>query len=239
MSLEELEQLKSAQHPQSKENENARKCKRVSFQTKEELQQVELIAPSSEWSEEEQLSRWHSQEDYGNFRSDVFHTLYLLRNHPESLDGVTYTARGVECRDPAVVGRRQHVKHLAWQAVFDEQEALRKDASTENSSRQDDWMATLYSSAARPALREALDLAALDEIQAKEIHNEGKKQGDVYHDEDSFSDDWIRSISSHSTSSTTSEDSSFVPSNSGDESGFCVFGAASASGFDDDWIRGD
>jgi hypothetical protein len=230
LSFEELEVFKFASH--SHNHQDGRK--RVTFKTGNEFQQVRFIEPSIEWLHGEHSARWYSQDDYGNFRRDVFHTLYLLRNRPEGLDGVSYTARGTECRDPSVVERRQRVKLLSWQAVFDEQVARRKDASGKPSG-QDDWMATRYSDLARPALREALDLAALDEQEAKKIHNELSEM-EITQD-DSFSDDWIRSISSHSTSDDSASDLSMHNEGFEDISGFCVFGAP--SGFDDGWIRGN
>ncbi|KAG7347426.1 hypothetical protein IV203_016131 [Nitzschia inconspicua] len=229
-SLEKLERIK-ASHSQNNDNEKKGSRKRVTFHTGSELRSTKWIASFSEWSPEEQASRWYTQEEYGNLRRDVFHTLYLLRNRPESLDGVSYTARGVECRDPAVVGRRQRYKQLAWQAVFEEQEALRKDG---DASGDRDWLATLYSNAARPALHEALDLAALDEVEANQIYRE-EQQRLIPNEDDAFSDDWIRSISSHSTD--TDDSITGFSHKHDEESGFCVFGPASA--FDDDWIRGN
>ncbi|KAL3928046.1 MAG: hypothetical protein SGARI_005150, partial [Bacillariaceae sp.] len=122
------DQYKFAQPPPlEREDDNGGRChgRSVSFDT--QRIKVHFIEPMSEWSDEERQARWHSPEDYSVFRRDVFHTLYQLRNHPESIDGVAYTIRGVECRDPAIVGRRQRVKQAAWQAVFGEQEARRND----------------------------------------------------------------------------------------------------------------
>lgn len=244
MSLDEPEQFKVITHLPGDETTSSRNTPRqqrvVTFPVEDDdLRKVQYIAPITEWSEEEHSSRWYTSCEYGNFRRDVFATLYLLRNRPEELDdGVSNTARGIECRDPVLVGRRQHVKQLAWQVVFDEQEALRKDQ--EGDRRQaEDWMATLYRNAAGPALREALDLAALDEREASKIHKENDaKEG--LGDDNSFSDDWISSISSHSSSTATKDFSAGaskqVTDDDDEESGFCVFGAA--SGFDDDWIRG-
>jgi hypothetical protein len=95
-------------------------------------------------------------------------------------------------------------------------------------------MATLYSNAAKPSVLEALDLAALDEMEVNEFYKQDQANCDCVVED--FSDDWIRSVSSScgeqskntATKSTTEKE---------EESGFCVFG--DPSGFDDSWLRGD
>lgn len=224
LSLDELELFKFVSHVR----------KRVTFKTGKELQQIKFIEPLREWVHGEYSSQWFSQEDYENFRRDVFHTIYLLRNRPECLDGVTFTARGTECRDPAVVERRQRVKRLAWQAVFDEQEACRKNASGKPSGR-DDWMATIYGDLTRPALREALDLGASDAKESERIQNELSKK--ELTQDDAFSDDWIRSISSHCKRDDSASAFSKYEEGLDDVYGLCMLGVP--SGFDDSWIRGN
>ncbi|KAL3920743.1 MAG: hypothetical protein SGILL_003101, partial [Bacillariaceae sp.] len=147
------------------ERKRNRPRRSVTFDT-QRLEQVTFIEPIHEWEEDERNARWLTQEDYGNFRRDVFHTLYQLRNHPETIDGILYSIRGVECRDPAIIGKRQRYKQEGWRAVFGEQAARRKE-TTETGKKQD-WMATLYSNAAKPSVLEALDMAALDELEVQQ-----------------------------------------------------------------------
>lgn len=210
-----------------------RSKKVVSFQTNP-LQQVHYVKPSSYWTNDERLCKWHSHDDYIIFRQDVFHSLYLLRNHPESFDEKSHTARGIECRHPTTVTRRQSVKQQAWRVVFEAQEALRLELPRDQ-PESFDWMASKYSNAARPALQEALQFAVLDEIQAKDIYREGVPPAEnstwKQLDDDGFSDDWIRSISS------LNDDINVAASKKSEkQGGLSVLGAQ--SGFDDSWIRG-
>ncbi|KAL3894105.1 MAG: hypothetical protein SGARI_007843, partial [Bacillariaceae sp.] len=164
-----------------------------------------------------------------------------LRNHPESIDGVAYTIRGVECRDPSIVGRRQRVKQAAWRAVFGEQEARRNDDAHGGScpnDGQDDWMATLYSNASKPSVLESLNLAALDELEVQEFCKMDQPNCVCGGGDDAFSDDWIRSVSSCGDKPKTAMKATTTTASEEDEDcGFCVFGGS--SGFDDSWLRGD
>ena len=229
-----IEDYKFAQAPSEREDDG--RCnRRVSFDTQRVT--VRFIEPMSEWTGEERQARWHSQEDYSTFRRDVFHTLYQLRNHPESIDGIAYTIRGVECRDPAIVGRRQRVKQAGWQAVFGEQEA-RRNRGENRPNDGPDWMATLYSNAARPTVLESLDLAALDELEVKEFYKNDQQPNCACGTDDAFSDDWIRSVSSCGENPTLpTKAATATGQQEEEECGFCVFGGS--SGFDDSWLRGD
>mmetsp|Transcript_4245 Transcript_4245/g.7791 ORF Transcript_4245/g.7791 Transcript_4245/m.7791 type:complete len:244 (+) Transcript_4245:222-953(+) len=196
----------------------------VSFGEADGIEDVQYLEHHCDWSEEERFSRWYSAEEYAIFRRDASNSLYLLRNCPEKLDGVTNTARGVECRNPAVLGRRQSVKQQAWNAVFEEQKAC-----WNNPDNISVCIAMAYSQVSRPALLEALNMAATDELEVASYRLEESQKAAV---EAGFADDWISSISSgeeYSSSSTEVGD--------GAEFGFCVFG--DSSGFDENWLKGE
>lgn len=211
--------------------------RRTSVKFNDTIAQVDFIDHHCEWTQEERSARWHSQGDYACFRRDVFSTVYMLRNHPETVDDTETTARGIECRDPLAVERRQYVKQCAWNAVFEEQHVQRKNREEMSSpfDGEGEWIATLYSHAAKAALREALDFAALDQIAAINHQMEGK----INDAQDEFNDDWISSISSlsPSASSLSSNEESSRAFDSDDEFGFAILGGA--PGFDDSWITRD
>jgi hypothetical protein len=201
---------------------------------------IQYIPRHNDWSIEERRNRYYTQEEYFEFKRDVFTTLFYIRNYPDRLDNVLYTGRGVECRDPTIAAKRQQVKQLAWSVVFDEQRQ-RSCQGEEGQPHDDSCMATMYSNATKPALSEALYLAASDEL---EVATCCRLDGDENHhygrSNDGFSDDWISSISlslsnlSLSRSSTAAFECSYEDDN---DCGFAVFGEP--TGFDDSWIRGD
>jgi hypothetical protein len=106
------------------------------------------------------------------------------------------------------VERRHLWKFQAWSAVLDEQDLQRQRGENDI-----DWVGAVYSESAKAALREALQLAAEDEQDA------------IYQNEislkDDFNDDWISSVSSHSSCFERHQEASFLDD----------------SGFDDSWIR--
>jgi hypothetical protein len=232
---------------QSSSSDSSPKRSRKGVKFHDETSMQYSIPHHTEWTDEERTQRYYTQEEYFAFKSDVFTTLFYIRNYPHRLDNIQYTGRGVECRDPAVAKRRNQIKQVAWSTVFDEQKHQQQQTSNDTG----DWMATMYSNAAKPALREALDLAAADESDVINFREQEETQ------DDAFSDDWISSIllsSSNlsSSTSTTTIKSSCGDNNqssseqqqqqkgnedNGDDCGFVVFGEP--SGFDDSWIRGD
>jgi hypothetical protein len=218
----------------------------------ETINHVELIDHHRDWSVTERSYRWHSQQDYTKFRQDILSTIYVVRNHPEQIDGEEYTIRGIEGRDQANVERRQQLKQRARSVVFEEQQFQRMNTnrilSTSSSSLSliegNDWMASQYRQAAKPALQEALDLAVLDQIAALNYQMEGRVIHTIDEEDDNikdeFNDDWIRSISSSSPTSVTSFSSSATilsMRTSNEAFGFSASGEA--SGFDDSWITQD
>jgi len=163
--------------------------------------QVEYYPPNQEhncWplSEEEKNSRWASAADYGKFQLDVFRTVYMLQNHPESIndDLSGWCARGVECRDPEAVRLRSRSRREAWGVVLGRQKIKRQRAIDDDG---DYWIATLYGQVAQASLQLALKFAAQDELYARNIRNEE----DLHNHNDDigfFGRDWISCVSSSS-----------------------------------------
>eukprot|EP00533_Pseudo-nitzschia_delicatissima_P015009 CAMPEP_0197275092 /NCGR_PEP_ID=MMETSP1432-20130617/13490_1 /TAXON_ID=44447 /ORGANISM="Pseudo-nitzschia delicatissima, Strain UNC1205" /LENGTH=259 /DNA_ID=CAMNT_0042740963 /DNA_START=43 /DNA_END=822 /DNA_ORIENTATION=+ len=205
--------------------------KSVSFNHQAE---VEYLPSHRDWTQEERFSRWYSNDDYTHFQLDIYDTIYLRRNDPESIDDTTHSARGVECRDPIVRRRRRQWKQEAWDAVFEQQRIQRK--MNNETDGYNYLVASMYYHLSQPATRAAIDFAARDEIDA----NEYERQDNTCLDEgfvDLFNDSWISTVaSSHSEGSSNSNlvEGSSV-NNGGDEDfGFSVFGEK--SGFDNSWL---
>lgn len=212
-----------------------RRQKSVSFNNEVEVQYL----PSHHyWSEDERLSRWNSDDDYTNFQLDIFSTIYLLRNDPESIDDICHCSRGVECRDPLARRRRRKLKQEAWDVVFKRQIIQRRTHDDINGCKY--LVARMYSHATQAAMRLALDFAAQDEIEANNIRSEGDQCCDE--EVDFFDDSWISAIaSSHSESSSLSSSTELSrgenKNTDDNEFGFFVWGESSA--FDNSWLRMD
>lgn len=208
-----------------------RRGKAVSFDTQI---QVRYIANREDWSQQERFTRWNSADDYTNFQLDIFNTLYLMRNDPGSIDDACHSQRGVECRDPDATKYRRQIRKEAWEVVFERQKIQRQ--MNDEPSGYNYLVASMYCHATKSAMRLALDFAAQDEIDSKEIQNEGNFSGKD--DFDFFDHSWV----GVGTSASSRRDSSsfFSPTEKDvDEGdfGFCVLGET--SGFDNSWLRGD
>jgi hypothetical protein len=176
----------------------------------EHLNQVKTTINRDDLTKEEIQAAWYSGTEYSRFRRDIGTTVYLINNDPDQVDGVHYTCRGSECRMEESVERRHRWRFQAWSAVLDEQDVERQRGENDV-----DWVAAVYSQSARTALRVALQLASQDEQDATAYQNELSLKED-------FNDDWISSISSHSSCFERYQEASFFDD----------------SGFDDSWIRG-
>lgn len=193
--------------------------------------EVEYIPSHRDWTGEERLSRWNSDDDYTNFQLDIFNTIYLLRNDPESLDDTCHSARGVECRDPIVRRRRHQWKQEAWDAVFEQQRIQRE---LKNDTNGYNYLgASMYYHLAQAATRSAIDFAAQDERDANEYQHEDNTCLDE--EIDLFSNTWISTVAS--SQSETSSTSTLVEDPDDEDFGFCVFGEK--SGFDNSWLTLD
>jgi hypothetical protein len=153
--------------------------KRVRF---DEQVDVEHVLNLNGYTDDEIEDTWYFGADYSRFRRDLATTVHLILNRPDDLDGFQYTSRGAECRITEVVARRHRSRSQARSAVHYEQDFQRIIGE-----RNDDRIAAVYSHTTRSTVRDALDLAALDQLAAYQSQNEECKK-------EEFSDDWIRSI---------------------------------------------
>lgn len=198
--------------------------------------EVQYLPSHYDWSEDEKISRWNSDDDYTNFQLDIFNTVYLLRNDPQSIDDICHSSRGVECRDPIARSRRRQLKREAWCVVFEQQKIQRQ--MNDEANKYNYLVASMYCQAAQTAMRLALDFAAQDEINANKIQS-GQNQ---HHNEemDFFDDSWIGTIASSDSENTSlgsSTELSCGDNNTEEDFGFCVWGEQ--SGFDNSWLRVD
>jgi len=195
--------------------------------------QVEYLPNREDWSEEEKMSRWNSADDYTNFQLDIFTTVYLLRNDPESIDDACNTSRGVECRDPVATRRRRQIRKEAWDVVLERQNIQRQMNDELNGYNY--LVASMYCHATQTAMRLALDFAVQDELDANKIRNEDHQRNneEVYF----FDHDWISTIGSSRSENSSLSSIEISSGDDDDEFGFCVLG--DKSGFDNSWLRGD
>jgi hypothetical protein len=209
-----------------------RRQKSVSFNHQVE---VKYLPSHYDWSEDEKISRWNSEDDYTNFQLDIFNTVYLLRNDPQSIDDTCHSSRGVECRDPIARRRRRQLKQEAWCVVFERQRIQRQ--MNDETSGYNYLVASMYCHATQTAMRLALDFAAQDEIDAnKIIREENQRQNEEM---EFFDHSWIGTIASSNSENSSLNSSSELSSgvNNNEEFGFCVWGEQ--SGFDNSWLRVD
>lgn len=212
-----------------------RRQKSVSFNHQVEVQ---YLPSHCDWSEDERLLRWNSDDDYTNFQLDIFNTVYLLRNDPESIDDICHCSRGVECRDPLARRRRRQLKQEAWDAVFtsNRQRTQRRMDDDIN----DYLVARMYSHATQASIRSALDFAAQDEIEASKIRSKDDQCCDKV--VDFFDDSWITTVaSSYSESFSLSSSTKLYrvenKNTDDNEFGFSVW--EENSPFDNSWLRMD
>jgi hypothetical protein len=177
-----------------------------------EHNQIHSIIDRQYYSEEEIGDCWYTASEFVGFRQDICTTVYLHKIEKSRIDGKEYTMRGVEHKVEGASSRRSSFRSRAKSAVLEEQDF--QDGLGESSV---DLVAAAYSRVANDAVFDALNLAALDQLESF------RYQSEISY-EDLFNDDWIRSIS------TTTVDSS---SSAVAEMSFME----DASGFDDSWLR--
>ena len=173
-----------------------------------EENQIHQIISREDYSVQEIDECWYTASEYVSFRQNICMTVYLHKIDPNRIDGTEYTMRGVEHRVEGASSRRYSIRSRAKSAVLDEQDF--QDGLGEASVN---YIAAAYSSVTKDAVFEALNLAALDQLDIFRYQNEA-----AY--DDIFNDDWISSISA--TSDAIEVDVSF---------------SDDASGFDDSWLR--
>lgn len=154
---------------------------------------------------------WCTASEFAGFKRDVYTTVHLKRIDPSRIDEVEYTLRGAEHRTEEGSARRYTLRSRAKSTVLDEQDFQDGIGEADGS-----LLAEVYARCTSDAVFDALNLAALDQLEAERSHQES-----VY--EDLFNDDWISSISSLDSDSafTCSGDNSYLD----------------LPGFDDAWLR--
>lgn len=213
-----------------------RRQKSVSFNHQVEVQ---YLPSHCDWTEDERLSRWNTDDDYTNFQLDIFNTIYLLRNDPESIDDICHCLRGVECRNPSARRERRQLKQEAWDVVFTSNRQRTQRRTHDDLYGFNYLVARMYSHATQAAVRSALDFAAQDEIEASKIRREDDQCCDKV--VDFFDDSWITTIDSCSKSSSVSCSTEFPRGENkktdDNDFGFSVWGETSP--FDNSWLRMD
>ena len=189
---------------------------------------VSRIPHYSEYGSDGVALLWNTASDYARFRQDVADTLYLIAHVPNAVDGIRYTARGIEGRTRGVSKHRHRIKAEAWSAVFDEQ--TYQKAIEEPDA---DWIAAVYQRATVECVQEALELAQLDVIDVS------KYQQQIPFD--LFDDSWISSVASQEEEPVNRKASEQVSSCLSTEEDSASTEAGDSqpidcSGFDDSWI---
>lgn len=195
----------------SNEDSSTLKC-RTHFNDCPEIHQ---IPGRDDYSSEEIQDCWYTASEFSRFRLDICTTVYLHKIDPSRIDGKEYTMRGVEHKMGDSSCRRYCLRSRARSAVLDEQDF--QEGIGEPSAER---LAALYSVAAKDAVLDALNLAALDQLEAFRYQNEAVT-------DEFFPDEWISSIS------TTPRVESISCHAYKAELKFLE----EASGFDDSWIR--
>ena len=183
-------------------NNNRRKSS-VSFH--EDIR-VEFLPTRHDWSEEEKNSRWISNAEYLGFQLDVSNTLFLLRNQPpESINEMTISSRGVECRDPSITYRRRTIRKEAKQIVFARQRIQNKQMNDNQHHHYQDegYLIACLSILAQNAMQQALNFAAQDELDARNFQNVVHSQPNSDVDDLLFGYDEIRPQSFISSGTNT------------------------------------
>ena len=182
-------------------NENSERSARSSVQHTEELKFIPLsrkqvhfnddvdvkhVLHRTDYTDFESENAWYSIADYGSFREDSTTTVRLIVNRPGEIDNVRYASRGVEHRISSVREQRYRIRIQARSAVLDEQLFQRSIGERDNGI-----IATLYKQKAESSLQDALEMATRDQCDAT-LH-----QNEILREENDFSDEWIKSISTN------------------------------------------
>ena len=172
------------------------------------------IISREDYSEQETMDCWYTAREFASFRQDACTCVYLDKTDKDRIDEVEYTMRGVEHRTKQGSTRRYTLRSHAKRTVLDEQDL--QDGMGESNP---DMLAAAYARTASDAVFDALNIAAVDQLEA-ERHQYGSAFDQL------FSDDWISSISKGAVDISTVRDSH--------DADISVF---EASGFDDSWLR--
>jgi hypothetical protein len=143
-----------------------------------------MVPGREDFSQKELVDSWYKAHDYAIFRKESFLTADISRIDPSRIDDIEYTLRGAEHRIKEVFERRNSLRLRARRAVLLEQQF--QEGMGEPSA---DRLAEEYAQVTVDAVYDALNIAAIDQIQASRFRNESSA-------EESFSDRWISSLSS-------------------------------------------
>lgn len=203
-----------------KADRRRRRRPRKTVRFNEEEQQVREIISRNEFTSQEIDASWYTADDFTSFKRDVTTVTYLMIHHPGCIDDVKYTSRGAECRVDAIVQRRHRWRLEGRTAVMVAQ------------GRGDNVnvMAAVYSDLSHEAVREALEIAILDEEDGRAYQTE---ECQPTFPKDLFSDEWISSIATLAGPSSTDE---LLPRTS-ESINFWNDTDNDDSGFDDSWLR--
>lgn len=153
---------------------------RVSFSGQNTLHGIPGL---EDFSEQELVDSWYKAPDFLIFRRESFLTIDIARIDPSRIDDIEYTLRGAEHRVKEVCDRRNLLRWRARRAVMMEQEF--QEGIGEVSSYR---LAEEYAHVSADAVYDALNVAAIDQLQASSFRSE-------YLADETFSDQWIRTIS--------------------------------------------
>jgi len=159
-------------------------CERtgVAFSEKNSLHAIPGL---EDFSEQELADCWYKAPDFTAFRAECLHTAHLHRMHPNRIDDIEYTLRGIEHKVKEVSDRRNELRWRARRAVLLEQKF--QECIGEASP---DRLAEEYAHVTVDAIYDAINIAAIDEMQVLCFRSES------FLDE-TFSDRWISSVSSN------------------------------------------
>ena len=168
-----------------------------------------------DFSEQEVVDSWYKTPDFLVFRRESFLTVDIARIDPSRIDDIEYTLRGAEHRVKEVCDRRNLMRWRARRAVMMEQEF--QEGIGEASS---DRLAEEYAHVSADAVYDALNIAAIDQMQASSFRSEHLA-------DETFSDRWIKAISSDLEKKCTQVGILYTKEQGSTETGTC---------FDDSWL---
>lgn len=171
-----------------------------------------------EFSKQEIQDCWYTANELASFRLNICTTLYLFKVDPTRVDCGEYTMRGLERKLEEASCRKNCLRARARSAVLDEQ-----DFQVGIGEVSPERLAAVYSIAAREAVLDAINLAALDQMDAFCYQNQSPI-------DELFPDEWISSISSNEWNKRQINHSpNKPPTDQGSPEDL--------SGFDDSWLR--
>jgi len=180
--------------------------------------QIVTIRSRDEYSNQEKVECWYTLSDYSAFRRDIYTSVYLLKTDPRKLDDIKYTALGAESSTADACRHRDCLRSAARGAVLAEQ-AYQRTMGIKDDTR----VAQAYVAVAKHALDRAINAAATYNFGTDSEYCPGLSP------QDSFNDNWIRSLSSSSGNSCSANKYGVQNLNR----------AAEPEGFDDSWLCGD